>query len=63
MFDDRAPRITSHMITSDALEAAELRVFGMRQLAQPFGILLDQLEKLHVPRRVVEAGALAVDLV
>lgn len=35
----------------------------MRERGQALGVLLEQLEELHVPWHVVEAGALAMDLV
>ena len=42
-----------------SLEAAQRSIFSVRQLAQPLGILLDQLQELHVPGSVVEACPLA----
>jgi hypothetical protein len=46
-----------------ALEPAALGVLGNRELREFLRVLLEQVEELHVPRRVVEAGAFAVDLV
>src|SRR5579862_9962212 len=46
-----------------ALEAAAFGVLGDGELGELLRFLLQQLEELHVPRRVVEAGALPVDLV
>ena len=51
------------MIDFGALDAAALRVLGDGHLRELLGILLEQVEELHVPRRVVEARALAVHLV
>jgi hypothetical protein len=46
-----------------AFEAAEFGVFGDRHAGEAFGIALEQVEEARIPRRVVEAGALAVHLV
>ena len=45
-----------------ALDAAALRIVGDGQFGQLLGILFEELEKLHVPFRVVETRALAADL-
>jgi hypothetical protein len=46
-----------------ALPAAAAGVLGKRDLRQLLGIVLDQIEKLLVPFRVVEPGTFTVDLV
>ena len=45
-----------------SLQAAEPGVIGMGHLGQLHRILFDHFQELHVPRRVVEPGALAVHL-
>ena len=46
-----------------AFDSAALRIVRDGQFGQLPGILFEELEKLHVPIRVVETGALAADLV
>jgi len=45
------------------LDAAELGVLGVGHRREPFRIVLEKVEEALVPRRIVEAGALAVHLV
>jgi hypothetical protein len=46
-----------------ALETAELRVVRDGHAGESFGVPFEEIEKLLIPLRVVESGALAVNLV
>ena len=62
-FGASAPRITSHMMTSEPSMPPFSAYSAIVMLGELLRILLQQVEELHVPGRVVEAGALAVHLV